>query len=149
MFRPTRRPSPGLTSASYSRLTYSVELVFWLLCTIPLCCTQNGNASTQDGVVCVRGFMTNFTIFVLSCGSLYNKKVIIKCGYLLTVSDGWINYIMSEEGFIITPQIEITFGRCVNWKLLVTSHFHTSEGFNSSTVWQFHAASFFTLVNIG
>jgi hypothetical protein len=43
------------------------------------------------GVICLRGFTTSFTICVLSCGSFYNKKVIIKCGYLLIVSGGWIN----------------------------------------------------------
>ena len=57
------------------------------------------------GVVCLRGFMTSFTACIFSCGSFYSKKVIIKCRYLLIVSGGWINYAMSGEGVIITPQI--------------------------------------------
>jgi hypothetical protein len=66
---------------------------------------NSGSDEVRYGVICLRGFMTSFTIFILSCGSCYNKKLIIKRGYLLIVSGGWINYIMSGEGVIITPQI--------------------------------------------
>jgi len=65
--------------------------------------------STSDevryGVICLRGFMTSFTIFVLSCDSFYDRKVIIKCGCLLIVSGGWIKYNVVGGGIIITPQI--------------------------------------------
>jgi hypothetical protein len=59
----------------------------------------------RHGVTCLHGFMTSITICVLSCGSFYSKKVVIKFRHVLTVSCGWINYVMSGEGVIITPEI--------------------------------------------
>jgi len=63
------------------------------------------SGEVRYGVICLRGFMTSFTVYAFSCDSFYSKKVIIKCRYLLNVSGGWINYTMSGEGVIIIPQI--------------------------------------------